>query len=93
MAGDKQKKPLKEIRYVNDNIVQGYAYFQSQAMNSQAVLSIVAEVNKDGTIELGLLGAFNENPLVLQTLHHELGNMLNDRVQKLIKIKNIELTD
>lgn len=89
----KESKPLKEIRYINDNIVQGYAYFQSQAMNSQAVLSIVAEVDKDGTIELGLLGAFNENPLVLQTLHNELGKMLNDRVDSLIKVKHIEMID
>lgn len=90
MADDKK---IKEIQYVNENITQGLAYFQSQNFNGKSKIMLIAEVIDNKTIELGLLGAYKDNPLILESVIKKLQSMVSNRSDNLVDVEVLELSD
>lgn len=93
MADPKNVKKIREMRYANPNLTQGLAYFQTQNFNHQTKLMLIAEVTMDNQVELGLLGAFRENPLVLKTVLNELTKFVDYKTDELIDLEFIEIAD
>lgn len=87
------KNKIKEIQYVNENITKGLAYFQTQNMSGKSKVVLVAEIIDNKTIELGLLGAYKENPLILDSVIKKLQSMVASRSDSLVDVEVLELTD
>lgn len=87
------KNNVKKIHYISDNITQGLSYFQQQNFKGLSKIVLVAEVIDNRTIEIGLLGAFKENPLILDNVIKELQNLVNERVDGITDIDVLDITN